>query len=377
MPVPSRAPDRRGATQARPAPAIASALALALAGLIALASVPPAAAQPESAGARQDGTDANAQAIELYDDPHLPGSVDGTWTANWENDVFGGTDRNYTNGNRLSYVSPEAGMGGLHGPIARGLLFADENDRVRWGLAIGQSLYTPRNTEARQPLPDQHPYAAWAYGEYSVYAQDRDSLRMVGLQVGMVGPSAQGEWVQNNVHEIVNAYEVNGWDNQLEDEPAFALMYERKERALIAGEYIGLELDVVPHIGLALGTLRTQANAGATLRFGDDLQRDFGPPRIRPAMGGSGYFEATPSFNWYLFVGAEGRAVARNLFLDGNTWKDGPSVDREPFVAELQYGLVLQYDRIQLAWTFVTRSRQFEEQERPQQFGAVSLSVKF
>jgi hypothetical protein len=94
-------------------------------------------------------------------------------------------------------------------------------------------------------------------------------------------------------------------------------------------------------------------------------------------MGGSGYFEATPSFNWYLFVGAEGRAVARNLFLDGNTWKDSASVDKKPFVAELQYGLVLQYDSIQLAWTFVTRSRQFDEQERPQQFGAVSLSVKF
>ena len=357
--------------------AVRLAAAGALAGLLTLVPGPPATAQEPASEQRDGGSEANSDGVELYDDPHPPGSEDGTWTANWENDVFGGTDRNYTNGNRFSYVSPEAGMGGLHGPIARALLFADENDRVRWGLALGQSLYTPRETEARRPLPDQHPYAAWVYGEYSVYAQDRDSLRMVGLQAGLVGPSAQGEWTQNNVHEIVNSYEVNGWDNQLEDEPAFALMYERKERALIAGEYVGLELDVVPHIGVALGTLRTQANAGATLRFGDDLKRDFGPPRIRPAMGGSGYFETTPSFNWYLFVGAEARAVAHNLFLDGNTWKDSASVDKKPVVAELQYGLVLQYDSIQLAWTFVTRSRQFEEQERPQQFGAVSLSVKF
>jgi hypothetical protein len=356
---------RQSRPSARRAACLLSALLLSVA--------VPAKAQ-ESA---PDDSDAQDEAVTLYDDPHPPGAERGTWTALWENDVFGGTDRNYTNGNRLSYVSPEAGMGGLHGPIARALLFADENDRIRWGLAAGQSLYTPRNTEARQPLPDQHPYAAWAYGEYSVYAQDRDSLRMIGLQAGLVGPSAQGEWVQNNVHEIVNAYEVNGWDNQLADEPAFALMYERKERALIAGEYLGLQLDVVPHIGLALGTLRTQASTGMTLRFGDDLRRDFGPPRIRPAMGGSGFFEATPSLNWYFFAGGEIRAVARNLFLDGNTWKDGPSVDKKPFVAELQYGLVLQYDSIQFAWTFVTRSRQFDEQERPQQFGALSLSVKF
>jgi hypothetical protein len=349
----------------------------ALAGLLTLAPAVPAAAQEAGSDRPEAGPKAAPDSVALYDDPHLPGAQDGTWTANWENDIFGGTDRNYTNGNRLSYVSPEAGLGGLHGPVARALLFADEDDRVRWGLAVGQSLYTPRDTEARRPLPDQHPYAGWVYGEYAVYAQDRDSLRMIGLQAGLVGPSAQGEWVQNNVHELVNSYEVNGWDNQLEDEPAFTLMYERKERALIAGAYLGLELDVVPHVGVALGTLRTQASAGATLRFGDDLKRDFGPPRIRPAMGGSGYFEATPSFNWYLFVGTEGRAVARNLFLDGNTWTHGPSVDKKPFVAELQYGLVLQYDRVQLAWTFVTRSRQFEQQERPQQFGAVSLSVKF
>lgn len=370
-------PVRSPACAPRVPGAIRPAAAIALTALLVVAPPLPAAAQDTASDPADSGAEADGDSVALYDDPHLPGSVDGTWTANWENDIFGGTDRNYTNGNRFSYVSPEAGMGGLHGPIARALLFADENDRVRWGLALGQSMYTPRDTEARNPLPDQHPYAAFAYGEYSVYAQDRDSLRMIGLKAGIVGPSAQGEWVQNNVHRAINTTEVNGWDNQLSDEPAFVVMYERKERALLAGEYVGLELDVVPHIGVALGTLRTHASAGATLRFGDDLQRDFGPPRIRPAMGGSGYFEATPSFNWYLFVGAEGRAVARNLFLDGNTWTDSASVDKKPFVAELQYGLVLQYDRIQLAWTFVTRSRQFEEQESPQQFGAVSLSVKF
>jgi hypothetical protein len=355
-----------------------AALALALAFALALAAPGPARAQDRGPASVDDGEPAQTQEeVELYDDPHLPGAERGTWSFNWENDVFGGTDRNYTNGNRLSYVSPEAGMGGLHGPLARLLLGADSQDRIRFGLAVGQSMFTPEDTRATRPLPDQHPYAGWLYGEYSVYAQDRNSLRMAGIQVGIVGPSARAEYVQNNFHDLINSYDVRGWDNQLHDEVAFALMLQRKERALITEEIVGLELDVVPHVGATLGTLRTQVSVGAMLRFGDDLKRDFGPPRIRPAIGGSGYFEATPSFNWYFFAGIEGRAIARNIFLDGNTFRDSQSVDKKYAVAELQYGLVMQYDAVQLAWTFVTRSPQFDGQDDPQQFGAVSLSWKF
>lgn len=306
----------------------------------------------------------------------------GTWTFIIENDVFANTDRDYTSGLRLSYVSPPDGPpdrpgDGLHGAIARTLFGAQEGDKVRYGLAIGQSIFTPEDTMVENPPSDQHPYAGWLYGEYSVFAQTGGGLTIGAVQIGIVGPSAFGEEVQNNFHELIRSYEVRGWDNQLNDEVAFAVLLERQERLLLDDQLFGLQLDVIPNYGVTLGTLRTDAKVGATLRYGDDLRSDFGPPRIRPAVGGSGFFEATGDFSWYLFAGAEGRAVARNIFLDGNTFQDSASVDKKIFVAEAQAGLVTTFDDVRLAYTAVVRSPQFDGQDEPQIFGSISLSVKF
>ncbi|WP_176758445.1 lipid A deacylase LpxR family protein [Limimonas halophila] len=302
----------------------------------------------------------------------------GTWSFIWENDVFSGTDRNYTNGNRLSYVSPaEPWDAGLHGAVGRALFDADRHDRVRYGLAVGQDMFTPENIEAERPLPDQHPYAGWLYGEYSVYVQEPDRLHIAALQIGMVGPAAGAEFTQDNFHDLINSPEANGWDNQLKNEPAFALLLERQTRALVETGFNGLELDLTPHIGGSLGTLRTQAKAGLTLRFGTDLRRDFGPPRVRPAIGGTGFFEGRNGLSWYAFAGLEGRMVARNIFLDGNTFRDSPSVDKEPLVMDAQAGLVTTLGRARIAYTAVIRSPQFERQDPPHVFGSVSLSFKF
>lgn len=66
------------------------------------------------------------------------------------------------------------------------------------------------------------------------------------------------------------------------------------------------------------------------LRLGQRLPLDYGPPRIQPSLPGSGFFVPPQDrFGWYLFAGVEGRAVARNIFLDGNTFRDSRSVDKE------------------------------------------------
>ena len=54
----------------------------------------------------------------------------------------------------------------------------------------------------------------------------------------------------------------------------------------------------------------------------------------------------------YLFIGASGRAIGRDMFLDGNLWRDGPRVDdRKTFVGDLQGGIAIHYRAVQLAFT--------------------------
>jgi hypothetical protein len=78
-----------------------------------------------------------------------------------------------------------------------------------------------------------------------------------------------------------------------------------------------------------------------------------------------------------LFAGGEARAVARNLFLDGNSFQNSLSVNRKPAVGEVQFGLEIGWDRYRLAVTQVFRSKSFEGQDSPDAFGSVTLSVQF
>jgi hypothetical protein len=113
-----------------------------------------------------------------------------------------------------------------------------------------------------------------------------------------------------------------------------------------------------------------------TVRIGLGLKEDFGPPRIRPSLPGAGYYQSE-DVHCYLFAGGEGRAVLHNLFLDGNTFTDSHSVDKKPFVGDVQVGLALQISRLRVTYTQIYRTKEYDGQDSADQFGALSLSYAF
>ena len=193
----------------------------------------------------------------------------------------------------------------------------------------------------------------------------------------MVGPASLAEQSQKFVHKVIGADQPQGWDTQLHNEPGIVLTSRRSWHSLTASPSTSTRLDLTPHIGAALGNVFTYANTGLTLRFGERLPDDFGPPRIQPGPPGGADFSLVSDFGWYLFAGIEARLVARNIFLDGNTFRDSRSVDKIPLVGDLQYGIVLDWPSIRLSYTHVLRSREYRTQSGRDDFGALSLSVKF
>ncbi len=297
---------------------------------------------------------------------HASRENDSTLNLLLENDAVAGTDRNYTNGIELNWLSR------AYGPQS------DEGLGRRFGLALGHQLYTPDDITASQPLPGQRPYAAWAYAGFALVYDKGHSLDTWLLNVGIVGPDAEGESVQNDFHnKLGNSKIAQGWANQLPNEVAGQLVYEHKWRGIVQTRHEGLGFDVTPHAGFSLGNIATYANAGITLRFGNDLRNDFGVPRIRPALPGSAYFAPRDGFGWYLFAGVDGRAVAYNEFLDGTMFRDSLSVDRKPLVADLQAGAAVFLGRVRLSYTFVVRTEEYEGQPEPDKFGSVAVTVRF
>ena len=311
--------------------------------------------------------------------PPIPIDNLGTWTFTIENDWFASTDQDYTSGLRLSYISGTKDPTGIERAIARFFEREDYGAVVRRGFAVGHSIFTPRDTLAFEPLPDQHPYAGFLYGEYAVLVEQTNTIDVITAQLGLVGPDAGGEWFQNSFHDLIDGEEVNGWDNQIGNEVIVNLSYDRQMRAARPVAKQRYSVDFMPSYGVSVGNRNTNARVGATVRFGKDLRRDYGPPRVRPSLAGAGFFTPRKEFSWYIFGGAQVRAVAHDIFLDGRLGRDDdPQVeDRNVFVGDAQIGLVGQYDRMQVAYTYVYRSEEFETQDGGQQFGALSVSWKF
>jgi len=301
----------------------------------------------------------------------------GTLSFTAENDVFGGgTDRYYTNGVLLSWQSPSADLPWPLAALDRNLDFVLGPGQLRWGLSFGQNIYTPQDTDRRIPDPRDRPYAGYLYGAASLTRSTERTQTLAEVQLGVVGPAALGEFVQNNYHDLINVPRAEGWDRQLKDEPAATLLLERRWRVPL-GTLGGWQTEAIPVVSGAVGNVATYAAAGALFRIGQGLEADWGPVRIRPALAGSGFFQPRQEFGWYVFAGGEARGVARDIFLDGNTWRDGPRVDKRNLVGDFQAGVAVMWRGVRLAYTQVLRSEEFYGQTSRQSFGSVSVSFRF
>ena len=181
---------------------------------------------------------------------------------------------------------------------------------------------------------------------------------------------------------MIKVERANGWTNQLNDEPGLILSWERRYRVgKMTLPFLGLESDLIGRGGISLGNVRTNIAGGFAVRIGWRLPADFGADLIRPA-GGS--LIATRRFSAYIFGSGETRAVARDIFLDGNTWRDSQSVDRRPIVADLNIGVVLRtpfsgprLKGLQFTYTQNYRTKDFYGQLQPDVFGSLGLTFLF
>jgi hypothetical protein len=182
-----------------------------------------------------------------------------------------------------------------------------------------------------------------------------------------VGRHSYAEDVQEKVHKWLGSDEAKGWDNQLKDEPALELIYERKWRFSPSNLGRGFGWDFIPHLGGRVGNVSIYGNVGAEFRFGWNVPVDFGTCPIRPGC------ETNPAiapgedhhrpFGVHVFLNIDGRAVLRDIFLDGNTWRDSHSVNKEYFVADMGVGVGISASRFKVTYGLIYRTKEFDKQK--------------
>ena len=331
-----------------------------------------------------------------------------------ENDLFAGTDSQYTNGVKLTWVSPNL-ANDFNDPLLPSWIRCS-TERVRhvleWFLppsatarnivvTLGQAMYTPNDRDLTTLDPKDRPYAGWAYLGFG-YNVRRDPpsqrpdaadvspvLDTVEIDIGIVGPHSYARQTQDFVHRVRGFPRFEGWNNQLKDEFGFQIVREQKFRPPSWPPQSAWQAQVIPHYGFSLGNIATHVNAGAEVRAGWRLPDDFGTSLIRPGGDNAAPRTVAPrglvyyQHSFHLFVSVDGRAVANNIFLDGNTFAHSHAVKKRVFVGDIAYGWAYTWPPLgvvpsgKLAYAHYVQSREFEGEQRNHGFGSVTLSMEF
>ncbi len=228
----------------------------------------------------------------------LQASDKNPWTivAYFENDLFTDTDQSYTNGVRLSWISPDVGSYERDPRLPRAIekindrlhFFHDlntrncSNSRAEAGqclqrnvvVSVGQLMFTPEDFRATELIKDDRPYAGYLYTTFGYHTRDNNQLDTIEVSFGVVGPASRAKQTQDFIHHLRDIPVFKGWDNQLHNEPVFQLLYEHKERALSGrlapnwktpgwlAEDWHPRHDLIVHAGTNLGNAKTYANIG-------------------------------------------------------------------------------------------------------------------
>ena len=307
------------------------------------------------------------------------------WNVAWENDSFNpwskrATDQLYTNGLRIVIARARKhnfGWARLIQGWFPGAGAADQ-DTIS-ALVFGQHIFTPTVITNFDVDPADRPYAGYLYaGGLTALTQASTASdsgwgtshrQTLEWHVGVMGPAALAGQTQKAVHAIRGNRIPKGWGHQLGNEFAVNTLYQFELRA---GSPC---LDVIPRAGLAVGTIQTYATLGVTVRIGHNMR---GFPTT-PNMLTKHPPAKRPTWELAVFAGADGRALLRNAYLDGNLFGGSPRVEKKPRVGDSRAGVTYRHQSWRVTAQLVWRGPAFEGAfgGRSHTFGSVSLGREF
>jgi hypothetical protein len=294
-------------------------------------------------------------------------------------------DRFYTNGLFVALDGPGWRCDGAH------------PRQCRLGVRAGQQMYTPDDIDNPKLITSDRPYAGWLFGGVEFSMEQRISAHRISLDLGIVGPESKAEETQSWVHKLLRQDEPQGWDHQLRTEFGVILGYSYTRRFCEALEETSLAdfcqvdpdatgirfFDFAPGGQVKLGNVFTTFGVGARFRAGWNVPNSLdslGNPSLLKKKKPAGLSNCCDLslLSVYVFGSFEGRAVAHNIFLDGNTSKSSHSVDKRHIVGNFELGATFRWKFFALTYSQNFRSPEFTDQKDEwHDFASVKLSIFF
>jgi lipid A 3-O-deacylase len=297
-----------------------------------------------------------------------------TWEGVIDNDAFdfwvpagSRPDHDYTHG---MWVAAEAGRAPLWGRAMAAKLApcsgseAPAQGCLRTRVEFGQKLYTPW-VDSPKPIPGERAYAGWLYVAATGRVQNARGRTSGTAELGVTGPESLGSAVHEGFHKLAGFWPPDGWRNQLSFEPAVSLRLGREVLAVDALHAGSRVATLVPSASVALGNLRTDAQAGVHARVGRAVPHPWAPAATATST----------RLALYAMAGVRGDWVLHDLLLDGNSFTRSVRVTRIPFVAQAETGLGVRWKRVTGEYRVTARGREYRTQAGGHTWSTLALTV--
>lgn len=268
----------------------------------------------------------------------------------YDNDFFNMTDRYYTQGIQLEYISPIIEKN----PVTKLLLRLGNNSQKHFGMSLEQNCFTPRSIRYDTLNTLERPYAATLFLTHSLISIDTEKKRRLTtkLDLGIIGPCAVCEEEQKGIHKALENIAPLGWEHQLKTDvivnySAFI------EQNFFSGKYFQF-------IGLGdarLGTIYNDVSGGLMFRAGimNSYFQNLGVTKNTHVN----------KFQFYLTAKGKVKLVGYNATIQGGMFTRNMddlviSSDQVERAVYLFYGsAVLAYKRVSIEYARVFITKEF------------------
>jgi len=263
-----------------------------------------------------------------------------------DNDLFVGNDSGYTSGIYFSYFEGSDGADFEPAWLTRLLQWKHDNDSLIYHYNVttfGQVMVTPSDITIEIPQNDDVPYSGLLFIQQSNIKVFSDYSDKVSALIGVLGPYSKAEQSQKIVHELIDSDIPQGWDYQLKDELVFQVSRGRVWRGWYSSDN---NTDILFGADAKLGTLESSLTAGMMIRYGINIEKTYSTAMLSNDRSSN---PINIDSGWYVYASISAAYIANIIYLDGNTFKDSPSVDYDPLQADLHVGLAYAWKNFSIA----------------------------
>ena len=253
-------------------------------------------------------------------------------------------------------------------------------------FSLTQEINTPSDTSNANPSENDQPYSGalylgWGYGAILDRGGRKDCMFSVEAKLGVIGPSAGGETIQNKFHELIGTPSAAGWGSQVNDEVLLNLDGEFRRRFDL--DPTGHDYrDLIARAAVELGTMRSEVLLGAQLRWGVNLDKSWGHSFVRHSNGYDPIdalraSASRPNFSYWAFADTQLEVVVRNYAVDGGNFRESRGVTRSPVVLQCAVGTTFQVYSCSATYFIAARTKEFETQDGVHFFGGLKGQFLF